>query len=102
MLLLEQIDRISRFKGDEQRSAKNFDVIDEIESFFIRPSSHVSPIKHLMKEIQNYLFNKLIQDTMERQQQQANDFRQGRRPNLKDLFRSPNMRMKTLIISFSW
>lgn len=39
---------------------------------------------------------------MEHQREQADCLRNGRRANWRDLFQTPNMRMKTLIISFSW
>ena len=39
---------------------------------------------------------------MEQQWQKADDLRQGRKANLKDLLRTPNNRMKTLIVCFSW
>ncbi|XP_057364698.1 carcinine transporter-like [Daphnia carinata] len=41
-------------------------------------------------------------ETMEHQREQADCLRNGRRANLRDLLQTPNMRMKTLIISLSW
>uniref|UniRef100_A0A0P5NDD0 Organic cation transporter protein n=2 Tax=Daphnia magna TaxID=35525 RepID=A0A0P5NDD0_9CRUS len=41
-------------------------------------------------------------ETMEHQRDQADCLRNGKRANLRDLLQTPNMRMKTLIISLSW
>lgn len=57
-------------------------------------------IKRIAREIDNvFLF---FQETMEHKREQADCLRNGRRANLRDLLRTPNMRMKTLIISLSW
>ncbi len=39
---------------------------------------------------------------MENQKEQTQLSSHGHKANIKDLFRTPNLRMKTLIISFSW
>ncbi|EFX84970.1 hypothetical protein DAPPUDRAFT_99384 [Daphnia pulex] len=69
----------------------------------------VKEVVEMLKKIASvncrYIPDEILQkftETMEHQREQADCLRNGRRANWRDLFQTPNMRMKTLIISFSW
>nr|CAH0103622.1 unnamed protein product [Daphnia galeata] len=69
----------------------------------------IEEVAEMLKKIANvngrYIPDEILlkfTETMEHQREQADCLHNGRRANWRDLFQTPNMRMKTLIISFSW